>query len=95
MARERMITRTVITTVYNVLAVELEKKSVETIEVRIASAESISKKHIDKAIKNAMPTGYAFVQIISEAKEETLYGMLEDDFIKYAKVLPPRGTKEE
>jgi len=93
--RERMITRTVVTTVYQVLAVELSKKAVETVEVRIASAESISKKNLEDAIKKAMPIGFAYVQTISESKEETLYGMLEDDFIRFAKVLPPRGTKEE
>lgn len=90
MARERMITRTVIATVYNVMAVDVSNNSVVTIEVRIASAESISKKHLDEAIRNAMSAGYLFVQVISETKEETLYGMPEDEFIKYAKVLPPR-----
>ena len=93
--KERMITRTVVTTVYQVLAVELSKKEVETVEVRIASADSISKKNLEEVIKKSMPTGFAYVQTISETKEETLYGMLEDDFIRLAKVLPPRGTKEE
>lgn len=27
---------------------------------------------------------------IKNIKEETLYGMTEQDFLKYAKVLPPR-----
>ena len=63
---------------------------VETIEVTISSAETITTKALDKAIRNAIPTGKLFVQTVSSKHVETLYGMTEADFIKFAKVLPPR-----
>jgi hypothetical protein len=33
------------------------------------------------------------VSIVGSEVKETLYGMSEADFIRYATVLPPRGTK--
>lgn len=94
--RERMITRTVVETVYEVMAVKVETKTVETVKISVPSAENISKKNLGKAITDAMPAGFLYVQTISESKVETLYGMPEDEFIRLAKVLPPRtGNKEE
>ena len=90
MARERMITRTVNSTVYDCMVVDSVTKMVETIEVTISSAETITTKALDKAIRNAIPTGKLFVQTVSSKHVETLYGMTEADFIKFAKVLPPR-----
>lgn len=33
-------------------------------------------------------------KIVGFTEVETLYGMTESDFLYYAKVLPPRGTKQ-
>ena len=94
MARERMITRTVTTTDFEVMAVNMDSKTVETITVSIPSAVTMHGKQIAKAIDENIPTGFVYVQTVSASTHETLYGMLEDDFIKYAKVLPSR-TKTE
>lgn len=94
MARERMITRTVNSTVYDCMVVDSTSKQVETIEVTISSAETMTAKALDKAIRNVVPSGKLFVQTISSKQVETLYGMSEAEFIKLAKVLPPR-TKTE
>ena len=94
MARERMITRTVNSTVYECMVVDSVTKQVETVDVAISSAETMTTKALDKAIRNAVPSGKLFVQTISSKQVETLYGMTEQEFIKLAKVLPPR-TKTE
>ena len=94
MARERMVTRTVASVNYNVMVVDTESKTVENITVVIPSGDTMTEKAREKAIKANIPTGKIFVQIVSEEITETLYGMSEQDFIRLAKVLPPR-TKAE
>ena len=91
--RERMITRTVVATEYVCMVVDANSKTVENISVSIPSVEGMSKKHLEEAIRKAVPSDKLFVQTISERKVETLYGMTEQEFIRLAKVLPARGTK--
>ena len=94
MARERMVTRTVASVNYTVMVVDTESKTVENIVVSIASGDTMSDNARVKAIKEAIPVGKLFVQIGSHEIVETLYGMSEQEFIRLAKVLPPR-TKTE
>ena len=94
MARERMITRTVFSTNYNVMVVNMESKSVESITVSIPSGDTLTDKAREKALKSLIPEGTLFVSITGETTTETLYGMTEQEFIRLAKVLPPR-TKAE
>jgi hypothetical protein len=91
--RERMVTRTVCNTEYTCMVVDTNSKTVENITVSIPSVEGMSKKNLEQAIRNAVPSDKLFVQAISERKVEILYGMLEQDFIKLAKVLPARNVK--
>lgn len=94
MARVRMVTRTVVVTVAEVMCVD-----VTTAEVKIANLE-LSGSFADneallKAIKKAYENDtYKCVAVQSTEEKEVLYGMEEIEFIKLAKVLPPR-TKTE
>ena len=94
MARERMVTRTVFSTNYNVMVVNMESKSVESIAVTIPSGDTLTDKAREKAIRAMLPKGKMFVSITGETTSETLYGMTEAEFIRLARVLPPR-TKTE
>lgn len=94
MARERMVTRTVATVEYICMTVNTTTRQVEDITVSIPSGMTMTEKARQKAITAALPETNTLVQITSETVKEVLYGMTEDDFIKYAKVLPPR-TKSE
>lgn len=91
MARERMVTRTIVSTDYVVMVVNMETKQVENVDVSIPSADSLTEKKKEQLIKAALPEGKMFVSIIGQALKETLYGMPESEFIKLAKVLPPRA----
>ena len=92
--RERMITRTVITVNYNIMVVDPESKTVENITVSIPSGDTMTEKNRDKAIKASIPDGKLFVQVVAQNTSEVLYGMPESEFIRLARVLPPR-TKTE
>ena len=89
-----MVTRTITTTVYTCMVVDVTSKKVENIEVSISSADTMNAKTLDKEIRKALPDGKLFVQAIDSKQVETLYGMSEQDFIRLAKILPPR-TKTE
>ena len=92
--RERMITRTVITVNYDIMVVDPVSKTVDNITVPIPSGDVMTEKNRDKAIKASIPDGKLFVQVVSQNTTEVLYGMPESEFIRLAKVLPPR-TKTE
>ena len=94
MARERMITRTVTSVEYDVMTVDMGSKSVSMDKVSIPSGDTMTDKARDKTIKASLPEGHTFVQITCQTIKETLYGMSEADFIKYAKVLPPRSANQ-
>ena len=92
MAKKRMVTRTVFSINYNVMVVNMESKSVESITVTIPLADTMTDKEREKAIKAMIPEGKTFVTITGETT--SLYGMTEAEFIRLARVLPPR-TKTE
>ena len=92
--RERMVTRTVVSNKYEALVVDMATLKAEMIEIVIPSGEALTDKALDKALRANTPEGKTFVNATATGKIETLYGMSESEFIKLAKVLPPR-TKSE
>lgn len=93
MARERMVTRTVVVTNCEALCVD-----VTTVETTIKSYDlSGSYSTVDdalKALKKAYETDtFKVVAIQKMTENEVLYGMSELDFIKQAKVLDPETRK--
>lgn len=92
MARERMITRTVEQTKVRIMALNVNTVEVNFIETTIGGVydtEALMKK-----LKKMYETEeLKLVHIEQQETEEVLLGMTEEDFIKYAKVLPPRGTR--
>lgn len=95
MARERMVTRTIVTTTIEVLVINIETAEVGTKYFRLGKNMVNSEKTMlnnaqammDEQAGNTLWNCFA---IKNTREEETLYGMTEQDFLKYAKVLPPR-----
>ena len=94
MARERMVTRTIVSVDYSVLVVDMSTMKAETISVVIPSGDTLTEKAREKAIRASIPDGKTFTAIMNSKKVEELYGMSESDFMKSAKKLPPRSTAE-
>ena len=95
MARVPQVTRTIPTTIATIFCVNLEDKS--TFEQTITLPRTYKDdKSLMKAVEKALDgEPIKAVSVTGTEIKETLYGMLESDFIKYATVLPPRGTKED
>lgn len=95
MARERMVTRTVILTVAEVMTVNTTTAEVQITTFEIGGGLSAD-KDILKAVKKAHETDdLKIVKLNEVTTREVLYGMPESDFIRLAKVLPPRTVKDE
>lgn len=95
MARERMVTRTITTTTVGVLVVNVNTSEVQTKHFVLGQLtnkdEKAMLKNAQKQMDNETEKGlWVCVSIKDVKEEETLYAMTEQDFIKYAKVLPPR-----
>lgn len=95
MAREIMVTRTITTTKANVLCLDVESGEPfnETVEVTRTYKDD---EALLKAVKPLIETdAVKAVHIVDKEVVETLYGMPEQVFIEYAKVMPPRKQKTE
>lgn len=94
MARERMVTRTVITTMVDVLVINIDTAETGTktfvLTQNMVKDEKTMLNNAQVMLENECGEMWKAVATKNIKEEETLYGMTEQDFLKYAKVLPPR-----
>ena len=95
MARVPMVTRTIITTKVNVMCLDIETgepcNKITVVPRTYKDDETLLKK-----VKEVLETEILKpVHIVDKEEIETLYGMTEQEFIKYAEVQPPRKASEE
>ena len=91
MARVPMVTRTIVATKANVMCLDVQAgepfNEVVTVPRTYKDNEALLKK-----VKSLIETDTVkAVHIVDSEEIETLYGMTEQEFIQYAKVLPPRN----
>lgn len=94
MARERMITRTVTQTTAEVMTIDVTTAEVQICEYIIGGTYDTNEVLLKKLQKLFQTDTFKLVNINSTTVEDLLLGMTEEDFIRYARVLPPRNTKE-
>ena len=95
MARERMVTRTVIATQVIALCLNIETAEPFNKDVTLSGTFK-DKQAIEKAAKKVIDNDTEkCVTVVEDHETETLYGRSEQKFIELAKVLPPRGTSEQ
>ena len=95
MARVRMVTRTVKSTVVNVMCLDTQERKAVTNVYEISGVYPDTEKLL-KALQAVYDTEtLKLVHIATSFEEEQLYGMPENEFMMYAKKLPPRGTSSE
>ena len=92
MARKRMVTRTIMQTTAEVMCLD-----VTTAEVKIKKydigGEYTDSELLTKLQEIFQTDTFKLVHIEIQSCKELLLGMDEDEFIRLAQVLPPRGTK--
>ena len=104
--KESMVTRTIITTEVTCLCLNTETAEPFNTKVTVPRTykdnESLLKavKKVAEHVGVTDPAGNTYygepivvAKVVDFTEVETLYGMTESDFLAYAKVLPPRGSK--
>lgn len=94
MAREKMITRTIVETTAHIMCLDVKSAEVSINDYKIGGEWSNENSLLEKLQSIYNTDTFKLVHIESVTKEEVLLGMSVEDFMRYAKVLPPR-TKTE
>ena len=91
MRKTNMVTRTITTTRYEVMTLDVETANVARVEFTLIGKVLPTDKAL-KALKNDFETDTVkVVHIESFVESSDLYGMSETDFIKYGTILKEGG----
>lgn len=93
MARVPQITRTITNTIVKIFCVNLDDKSTFEQSITLPRTYKDDRSMMEAVEQVLEGEPIKAVSILGSEVKETLYGMSEADFIRYATVLPPRGTK--
>lgn len=94
MSREKMVTRTITETIASVMYVNISTASVDYADYRLAGTFDSNEAIMKKLKKYYENEEIKLVNIVNVDTVENLYGMPEAEFMKLAKVLPPRTQSE-
>lgn len=92
--RTPMVTRTITTTKATILCLDINEQKPCDIEVVLPRTYKTDADVLAKAKAKIETESLKAVCVKATEKVETLYGMSEDDFIKYAAELPARVKVE-
>lgn len=93
MARERMVTRTIISINATVKAYNLDTDAIENVTVVLTGdIPSDIPGHLERTFSKTHPT-HRFIKVVDVVSNEQLYAMTEVDFLKYAKPIEKGATK--
>lgn len=94
MARKRMVTRTVMQTTAEVMTIDVTAAEVQIYTYDIGGR--YTDEELLKKLQELFNTDtLKLVHIESQTCNEVLLGMDEEDFIRLAKVLPPRNASKD
>lgn len=94
MAKQRMITRTALTTKATVLCLNTETAEPFNETVLLSGTYKDAKNILKDAKKLLDNDTISVCKVVNIEVEEKLYGMPEVEFLQYAKVLPPRNINK-
>ena len=94
MARKRMVTRTVEQTIARVMTLDVTTADVQVCTYDIGGQYN-DEELLNKLQKLFQTDTLKLVHIESQTCNEVLLGMDEEDFIRLAKVLPPRNSNKD
>lgn len=87
--RTRMVTRTVKFNEVECMAVNTNPEVPEIIKISVSVSGSLEGKALEKTVKNLVESreGIKYVSITGMTATEQIYGMPEEEFLKYAKIV--------
>lgn len=87
MARQPMVTRTITTTEVNALCLDIVKCEPLNIDITLSRTYSDEAKLLKACKEVAETETIRVVEIVDKKEKNTIYGMTEQEFIKYASKL--------
>lgn len=92
MRKENLITRTIVSTVYTVMAVDINTATVENIDVTLSGATIQDTEKVLKKVSGLDALkGRKAVAVVSSTEVTNLYGMSDVEFMKYARIIKEGG----
>lgn len=92
MARVPMVTRTIVATKVTVMCLDVQAGEPCNMCVTVPRTYKDDETLMKKVRPLLETETLKAVHIVDKEEIETLYGMTEQEFIQYAKVLPPRNS---
>lgn len=92
MRKQKMVTRTIVTTSAEIMAFNLDTNEVITLNESYIG--DLSDKEIEKQFSVDYDNSAKFLKLVSAEKTSKLYGILEDEFLEYAVELDSETRKE-
>lgn len=94
MARQRMVTRTVVYTVATVLCLNTETAEPYNDTISLSGTFKDEKAILKQCKKLLENDTVSVAKVVDVQTAEKLFGMPEQEFMSYAKELPPRTPKQ-
>lgn len=91
MARIPQVTRTLKTTTAKILCVDTDTEKSFSHEITLSGVFKDDKAILKRVKKEVETDTLKPIHVIESTVQTSLYGMTEQEFIKVAKILPPRG----
>lgn len=91
MRKENLITRTITSTIYDVMCVDVTTATCETIQVTLSGSVLDPEKALKRVSGSDLLNGRKAVAITNTTETSNLYGMTDTDFIKYARIIKEGG----
>ena len=92
MARERMVTRTICTSVISAKVYNSNVDNLETVTFTLTGFDT-EQEAINQARRECTRQGLTFLKLLKVDTDKQLYGMKEVDFLKYAVPMNYGDTK--
>ena len=94
--KQKMVTRSVTITKVTLMCVDTVGAEIFNTDVEILGKQKNAEKLLNRC-KELLESDSStkVVEIVRLTEEKRLYGMPETDFVKQARLLPPRGEKAE
>ena len=93
MARERMVTRTIVSTVVTAKAYNLSTDAFETIKITFTGDDNATNLARQTERKVNDSKNLKFLKIVDSSTTEELYAMTEEEFLKHAVKIEKGATR--
>ena len=90
MARQKMVTRTITKSLITAIVLNVDTLESAPITFEVSGIYELGTREMKSLLDSRSDETHMYVKATKVEVIEQLYGMTEDEFIQYGRVLPPR-----